>query len=80
MDLDGQEEIKKAIESNGKDDVIVVLGSPDANSAELYAETVTHGDPSWAGPWQACPWACPFTTLWSPWLRTLWMPVSTRRR
>jgi betaine reductase len=27
----------------------VVLGSPDADSAELYAETVTKGDPSWAG-------------------------------
>jgi betaine reductase len=27
-----------------------MLGAPDADSAELYAETVTHGDPSWAGP------------------------------
>jgi len=27
----------------------VVLGAPDADSAELYAETVTEGDPSWAG-------------------------------
>jgi betaine reductase len=26
------------------------LGAPDADSAELYAETVTNGDPSWAGP------------------------------
>ena len=34
----------------GKDDLIVVLGAPDADSAELYAETVVHGDPSWAGP------------------------------
>ena len=59
MDLDGQEEIKKAIEANGKDDVIVVLGSPDANSAELYAETVTHGDPSWAGPLAGVPLGLP---------------------
>jgi len=28
----------------------VVLGAPDADSAELYAETVVHGDPSYAGP------------------------------
>jgi betaine reductase len=28
----------------------VVLGAPDADSAELYAETVTNGDPTWAGP------------------------------
>jgi glycine/sarcosine/betaine reductase complex component A len=30
--------------------LIVVLGAPDADSAELYAETVMHGDPTWAGP------------------------------
>jgi glycine reductase len=30
--------------------VIVILGTPDADSAELYAETVVHGDPSYAGP------------------------------
>jgi len=30
--------------------LIVVLGAPDADSAELYAETVISGDPSWAGP------------------------------
>jgi len=29
---------------------MVILGAPDADSAELYAETVVHGDPSWAGP------------------------------
>ena len=28
----------------------MVLGAPDADSSELYAETVVHGDPSWAGP------------------------------
>ena len=28
----------------------MVLGAPDADSAELYAETVTNGDPTWAGP------------------------------
>jgi len=27
-----------------------LLGAPDADSAELYAETVVNGDPSWAGP------------------------------
>ena len=28
----------------------MILGAPDADSAELYAETVINGDPSWAGP------------------------------
>ena len=50
FDLEGQESIKRFVEQNGKEDLIVVLGSPDADSAELYAETVISGDPSWAGP------------------------------
>ena len=41
---------KKAVETHGKDDLIVVLGSPDADSSELYAETLVNGDPSWIGP------------------------------
>ncbi len=28
----------------------MILGAPDADSAELYAETVVNGDPSWVGP------------------------------
>ena len=28
----------------------MILGSPNADGAELYAETVVHGDPTWAGP------------------------------
>jgi glycine/sarcosine/betaine reductase complex component A len=50
LDLEGQESIKKVVEQYGKDDLIVIIGAPDADSAELYAETVTHGDPTWAGP------------------------------
>jgi betaine reductase len=42
--------VKKIVEQYGKDDVIVVLGSPDADSSELYAETLVNGDPSWLGP------------------------------
>jgi betaine reductase len=30
--------------------MVVVLGSPSAESAEIYARTVTEGDPSWVGP------------------------------
>ena len=29
---------------------MAVLGAPDADSAELYAETLINGDPSWVGP------------------------------
>ncbi len=37
-------------EKYGKDNVVVVLGSPDADSTELYAETLINGDPAWMGP------------------------------
>lgn len=30
--------------------MIVILGSPDADSSELYAETLVNGDLSWTGP------------------------------
>ena len=41
---------KKAAETHGKENLIVILGSPDANSSEVYAETLINGDPSWTGP------------------------------
>lgn len=41
---------KKAAEQYGSDNLVVVLGSPDADSSELYAETLVNGDPSWTGP------------------------------
>ena len=31
------------------DDLVVLLGTPNAESSRLYALTVTEGDPSWAG-------------------------------
>lgn len=50
MDLEDQGTIKKAVDDNGTENLVVVLGSPDAESAEIYAETVTKGDPTFAGP------------------------------
>lgn len=38
------------VDEYGNDNVVAVLGAPDADSAELYAETLVHGDPSWLGP------------------------------
>ncbi len=38
------------VEQHGKDNLVVILGAPVADSAALYAETVISGDPSWAGP------------------------------
>jgi hypothetical protein len=49
MDLEDQSLIQRTAAEHGSD-VIVVLGQPDADSAEITAETVHHGDPTWAGP------------------------------
>ena len=49
IDLDGQEELKQTVEKVGKDDLVVLLGTPNAESSELYAVTLKDGDPSWAG-------------------------------
>jgi hypothetical protein len=32
-----------------QDEVVVLLGTPNAESSRLYALTVKEGDPSWAG-------------------------------
>ena len=50
MDLQNQQRIKDAAEKFGAENVVVVLGSSDAEGAEIYAETVTAGDPTFAGP------------------------------
>ena len=34
----------------GTQDVVVLLGTPNAESSRLYGLTVTEGDPAWAGP------------------------------
>ncbi len=33
----------------GTEGMVVILGTPNAESSELYGLTVTEGDPSWAG-------------------------------
>ena len=50
MDLEDQGAIKAKVEELGKENVMVILGSPDPEAAEMYAETVTVGDPTYAGP------------------------------
>lgn len=50
MDLAHQEAIVRLVEEKGKENIVVILGSPDPESAEIAAETVTNGDPTFAGP------------------------------
>jgi glycine/sarcosine/betaine reductase complex component A len=49
MDLQSQEAILKASQTHDKADLVVLLGSPDPESATIAAETVVEGDPSYAG-------------------------------
>jgi betaine reductase len=50
MDVGSQEQIKRLAEEHGKEKLLVLLGAPDPESAEIAAETVVVGDPSYAGP------------------------------
>jgi betaine reductase len=50
MDMESQAQIKKLTEELGKDNLVVVLGASDIEGAEIAAETLTVGDPSFAGP------------------------------
>jgi len=50
MDLQNQQRIKDLAAKNKPEDIIVVIGASDAEGAGIYAETVTAGDPTFAGP------------------------------
>ena len=45
-----QKKLKDTAEEFGNDNVLVILGTPDAESADIYAETVIAGDPTYSGP------------------------------
>jgi len=49
MDLNSQETIKRLADEHGSEQLLVILGAPDAESAEIAAETVMLGDPTYAG-------------------------------
>ena len=42
--------IKRTAERVATENLVVVLGTPPADSSKLFAMTVTEGDPTWAGP------------------------------
>lgn len=50
MDLENQKRIKDAADKYGAENVMVLIGGSEAESAGLAAETVTTGDPTFAGP------------------------------
>ncbi len=50
MDLENQKRVKEFAEQYGAENVLVVLGAAEGEAAGLAAETVTMGDPTFAGP------------------------------
>lgn len=50
MDMANQARIKETAEKYGAENVVVILGGGEAESAGLNAETVISGDPTYAGP------------------------------
>jgi betaine reductase len=50
MDVGSQDAIKNLAQQHGKERLLVLLGAPDPEAAEIAAETVVLGDPSYAGP------------------------------
>ena len=49
MDLTIPEVIKRLADENGTEQLLVILGAPNDESAEIAAETVVLGDPTYAG-------------------------------
>jgi glycine reductase len=49
MDLENQNRVKNLADEHGPENVVVIFGASEAESSGLAAETVTAGDPTFAG-------------------------------
>lgn len=50
MDLENQARVKELAEKHGAENLVVILGGAEAEASGLAAETVSAGDPTFAGP------------------------------
>lgn len=50
MDLENQKRVKEFAEKYGPENLVVLLGAAEGEASGLAAETVTAGDPTFAGP------------------------------
>jgi len=50
MDLENQARIKELYDKYDKDELVILLGGAEAEASGLAAETVSTGDPTFAGP------------------------------
>ena len=58
MGLEDQAAVKRVADEHGSG-VVVLLGTPDAESTQTLAQTVVAGDPSYAGPLAGVPLGLP---------------------
>jgi glycine reductase len=59
MNFENQGVIKRLADQYGPENLAVVLGNGEANGVEVFAETVTRGDPTYAGPLAGVPLKIP---------------------
>ena len=50
MDLENQKRVKEFAEQFGPENLVVILGAAEGEASGIAAETVTAGDPTFAGP------------------------------
>jgi len=50
MDLENQKRVKEFAEQHGAENLVVILGAAEGEASGIAAETVTAGDPTFAGP------------------------------
>jgi betaine reductase len=74
MDLEDQGSIRDVVEKEGSQDLVVLLGSPEPEAAEMYATTVTSGDPTYAGPLAGVPLGIPVYHIFEPEFKRLVPP------
>ena len=55
MDLENQKRVKEFADQYGCENLVVILGAAEGEAAGLAAETVTAGDPTYAGPLTEAP-------------------------
>ncbi|PUU93828.1 MAG: glycine reductase complex selenoprotein A [Halanaerobium sp.] len=55
MDLENQQRIKDLADKHGAENLVVILGGAEAEASGLACETVTNGDPTFAGPLAGVP-------------------------
>ena len=49
MDLENQKRVKDLTDEHGGENIVVIFGAAEAETAGLAAETVSNGDPTFAG-------------------------------